>query len=256
MAVLLGNRQIRVHLAAGTLIACEVRRMWHRTVVLRKARFDFEHGDRAPAMDALADWIGQSGGRRSIVWIIGPAQAQSFVLPWSPALIDQTMRDAYARARFEQIYEREASGAVFEFGACSQGKGQVVSWIPVELARELASHADRTDCQLAAIQPVISTVWKRFRDVLEAEQGTLCIVDGDRETIVQHDGTVIQDIVFKSSGPAPLTASRRKGVFRRFSNEPSRSCVGSSADDLNLPTRNGFVAANDAEYAFALCGAL
>ena len=67
--------QIRVHLTAESLIACEVRRNWRGTRVIRKESFNFVPGERAAAMDTLAGWIGKGSGRSSIMWIIGPAEA-------------------------------------------------------------------------------------------------------------------------------------------------------------------------------------
>jgi hypothetical protein len=57
------------------------------------------------------------------------------------------------------------------------------------------------------IKPAILTVWERFRDVLETETGILCVVDGDRQTLVRHDRQRIEDVVIKpcdrmQSGPA------------------------------------------------------
>ncbi len=256
MEALSGSTQIRVHLAADTLIACELRRNWLGTKVMRKQSFDFESGERALAMSKLTDWIAESAtARRSIVWIIGPAEAEYFVLPWSPALIDQGMRDAYARALFEQLYERDASTAAFGFGAASHGSSQLVSWVSAQLPAELAAHAKQSGCQLAGIKPAIATVWDHFRDVLETEAGTLCIVDGDRQAIVRHDRKKIEDIVIRPFGQAINATSKRAGVFRRFSNEASRSPVDTSPADLNLPARNGFASTQDSTYAFALCGA-
>jgi hypothetical protein len=102
--ILSASTEIRVHLSHDALIACELKRVWGRSTVARKARFEFEAGDRADAMDALARWIATAPARRSIVWIVGPAEAQYFVLPWSPAYADRILRDAYARERFEQLF--------------------------------------------------------------------------------------------------------------------------------------------------------
>lgn len=254
---LLGSTQIRVHLAAGNLVACEIERSpWHKTKVVRKEQFDFAHGERAGAMDELARWIPQRSAKRSIVWIIGPAHAEYFVLPWSPALIDQGLRDAYARARFEQLYQRDASTAAFGFGSASPGSSQLVSWVSAELPVELAAHARRTGCELAGIKPAIVTVWDRFRDVLETESGTLCVIDGDRQTVVRHDRKRIEDIVIKPCGKTSATTGRRDGVFRRFSNESTKLPSDTQPGDLNLPTQNGYATTQDGAYAFALCGAL
>lgn len=254
---LLGGTQIRVHLSAGSLVACEVeRRPWHKTTVPRKERFDFARGERAGAMEELARWIPGSAAPRAITWVIGPAHAQYFVLPWSPALIDRGLRDAYARAQFEQLYERDANTAAFSFGPASHGSSQLVSWVSAELPAELTEHARRADCELVSVKPAILTVWDRFRDVLETESGTLCIVDGDRQAVVHHDRKRIKDIVIKPFSKLIAGTVRRDGVFRRFSNESIKLPSDTLPGDLNLPAQNGYVATRDGAYAFALCGAL
>ncbi|RZL88425.1 MAG: hypothetical protein EOP76_17575 [Variovorax sp.] len=250
MTLFPGSAEIRVHLDAGALIACEVHRQWRKPVVKRKARFEFVPGDRADAMDALAEWIAQAPRKRSIVWIVGSAEAQYFMLPWSPAWVDKSMRDAYARARFEQLYEMDAQQSAFCFAEPSDGSGQMVSCISIKLQAELTAHAERTRCELAGIKPSIAAVWDRFRDVLETEQGTLCVVEGDRQAILRHNRKTIEDIVVKPSGRNAVPASGRGGVFRRFSNNST------APTNLKLDAQPGFVAQRDAAYAIALCGAL
>jgi hypothetical protein len=254
---LFSHAEIRVHLAPNALMACEVQRSWLKPTVTRKASFEFVSGERASALDALQAWIGEAPARRSIIWIVGPTEAQYFMLPWSPASVDRSMRDAYARAQFEQLYGREASGAAFCFAEPSEDCGQLVSCISIELHAELAAHAERSRCELGGIKPSISAVWDRFRDVLDTEQGTLCVVEGDRQAIVRHNKRRIEEIVVKRCGgkDAGVLAGRH-GVFRRFSNASGHAPAAETAAELKLPKRRGFAGAQDAAYSFALCGAL
>ncbi|MET0936918.1 MAG: hypothetical protein ABWX83_13060 [Luteibacter sp.] len=257
LADFLGHAEIRVHLSEGALIACEVQRTWRKPSVTRKARFEFVPGERADALNALADWIATAPARRSIVWIIGTTEAQYFMLPWSPAWMGRATRDAYARAHYEQLFERDASQSAFCFAAQDGDNGQLVSCISLELQTELAAHAAQARCELAGIKPSIPAVWERFRDVLEGEQGTLCVVDGDREAIVRHNRKRIEEIVIKPCSKATAAvATSREGVVRKFSNVSGWTFAPKSAADLELPTQEGFVARRDSAYAFALCGAL
>ena len=250
MTLFAGSAEIRVHLDAGALIACEVQRQWRKPVVTRKARFEFVPGNRNDAMDSLAGWIHEAPAKRSIVWIVGSAEAQYFMLPWSPAWVDRAMRDAYARARFEQLYELDAQQSAFCFAEPSDGSGQMVSCISIKLQAELTAHAERTRCELVGIKPSIAAVWDRFRDVLETEQGTLCVVEGDHQAILRHNRKNIEDITVKPSGRNTLPTSSLGGVFRRFSNNST------APTNLKLDVQPGFVAQRDAAYAIALCGAL
>ncbi|MDM0116828.1 hypothetical protein QTI66_32370 [Variovorax sp. J22R133] len=247
--------EIRVHLAPHTLIACELQRRWRKPAVTRKASFEFIAGERAGAMDRLQDWIAEVPAKRSINWVVGPTEALYFTLPWSPAWVDRSLRDTFARERFEQLFERDARTAAFCFADASPEGGQLVSCISIELHAELVAHAKRSGCALGGIKPSIAAVWNRFRGVLETEQGTLCVVDGDQQTIVRHNKSRIEDIFVRPCSPVAKVMASRGGVFRRFTNDPAHTPMGRSGD-LQLPIRRGFVAAQDATYAFALCGAL
>jgi hypothetical protein len=255
MSMLLNSAEIRVHLAPGALLACEVRRSWGRLRVTRKAGFQCFPGERPAAMQALRDWIEEGPERRSLVWIVGPTEAQYFVLPWSPEWVDPRTRDAYARARYEQLYGRQAEAASFCFADPSPDGEQLVSCISATLHAELEGFARSCGCELQDILPSVAAVWERFREVLETEQGTLCIVEGDRQALVRHDRTRIEEIVVRRRGPHEHIDAGAPGVYRRFSAAPGRAPALGAAE-LRLPAQAGFDDSGDAAYAVALCGAL
>ena len=256
LANLLTGAEIRVHLSAGALIACEIKRSWGTGAVVRKASFEFETGERAAAMKALALWIDGAAARRSIFWIVGPTDAQYFMLPWSPAWLDRSLRDSYARAHFEELFEGDASKSTFCFAHPSSDSGQLVSVISKALHAELVAHANDACCELGGIKPSIPAVWDQFRDVLETEDGTLCVVDGDRQAIVHHHKEHIKNIVVKPCSTADVLPAPRQGVSRVFTNTMARGPSVKSTASLKLPTQRGYVDAQDTVYSFALCGAL
>lgn len=237
MATFIGNTQVRVHLTAKTLVACELERSrWRRTVVTRKARFAFAPGERATAMEKLSQWLQQGAPQRSITWIIGTAHAGYFVLPWSPALIDRGLRDTYARAHFEQFYERDADGASFSFSPTTPGGRQLVSWVPAELPLELAAHARRAGCELTSIKPAILSVWDRFRDVLEPESSAFRI----------------GNITVSPRGLAQSAAARLGALIRRFSSESTPWPADVWADEPGLQALKGSASTRDRVPVFAL----
>ena len=246
------SAHISVHLGPSSLMACEVQRRWGVRKLCRKASFQFEHGERGQAMRRLGDWIEAAPARRTLGWVLGPGEAQYFILPWSPTWVDRSVRDSYARARYEQLYEKDASTAAFSFATPSAAGEQLVSCIPLDLQSELQAHARNAGCSLSGIKPSLSAVWERFRHVLEAEQGTLCLVDDDRQAIVRHDRQRIQhvEVARSTAGAALLHAGA--GVLRRFSNTDAPL----AAADLRLPRWPGASSAQDSRYAFALCGAM
>jgi hypothetical protein len=251
----LAGVEIRVHLAPGALIACEVQRTWGRPKVTRKASFQYFSGERQNAMDALKAWILEEPRHRSLVWIVGPSQAQYFVMPWSPAWVDPASRDTYARAHYTQLYGTDSEAVSFCFAEPSLHGGQLVSCIPSALYKELADFARQCGCELGAIKPSVSAVWKRFQNVLKSEEGTLCVVEGDHQAFVRHDHNQIRDIVVRRVAPQSVDAAP-KGVVRRFANTAERSPALGGMVDLRLPAKQGFDTRGDATYAVALCGAL
>jgi len=256
LSELLRGIEIRVHLAPGALIACEVQRSWGRPKVTRKASFQFFGGERATAMAALKKWILETSGRRSLAWIVGPTEAQYFILPWSPAWIDPDSRYAYARAHYEQLYSIDSRSVSFCFAEPSPDGGQLVSCIAASLHNELAAFARECACEPGAIKPSVAAVWKRFKHVLEAEAGTLCIIEGDHQAFVRHDRKRIREIVVRPCAAPRSGDATRKGVTRRFSNAVDRSVAPGGVFDLRLPAMQGFDTRGDAAYAVALCGAL
>lgn len=253
---LLSGAEIRVHLAPGALIACEVQRAWGRPRVTRKASFQYFGGERPAAMTALRAWILEVPAQRSLVWIVGPSEAQYFVLPWSPAWVDPDSRYAYARAHYEQLYSTDSHSVSFCFADPSPDGSQLVSCISTALRAELAAFARESGCELGAIKPSVAAVWKRFQNVLKAEEGTLCVVEGDHQAFVRHDRNEIRDIVVRRRSAQQTVDAALKGVVRRFANTVDRSAATGGVFDLRLPAKQGFDTRGDATYAVALCGAL
>lgn len=256
LARFLSGAEIRVHLAPGALIACEVKRVWGRASVSRKASFQFFGGERPAAMDALRGWVQEAPVPRSLAWIVGPTEAQYFVLPWSPAWVDPDSRYAYARAHYEQLYSVDSRDVSFSFSDPAPDGGQLVSCISSALHAELADFATQCSCELDAIRPSVAAVWKRFQNVLKAEDGTLCVVEGDHQAFVQHDRNRIREVIVRRRTAQQTVDAALKGVVRRFANTIDRGATPSGAVDLRLPAKQGFDARGDATYAVALCGAL
>ena len=257
LARYLSGAEIRVQLAPGALIACEVKRVWGRASVSRKASFQFFGGERPAAMDALRGWVQEAPVPRSLSWIVGPTEAQYFVLPWSPAWVDPDSRYAYARAHYEQLYSTDSRDVSFSFSDPAPDGGQLVSCISSALHVELADFAVQCGCELDSIKPSVATVWKRFQNVLKSEEGTLCVVEGDHQALVRHDRNRIRDIVVRPRAAQQTVDAALKGVVRRFTNSADRSpAPGGGVVDLRLPAKQGFDTRGDAAYAVALCGAL
>ena len=77
-----------------------------------------------------------------------------------------------------------------------------------------------------------------------------------RQALVRHNRRRVEHIVVKPRNEMPTLPAARHGVTRFFSNAPATEPTANAAAKLNLPTRRGYVAAQDAAYSFALCGPL
>jgi hypothetical protein len=110
---------------------------------------------------------------------------------------------------------------------------------------------------VSRIEPALALVWARFRALLRKERGTLLLIDGERQLVVRHDRGQIGHVSLRPFGvvtTAPAVAGAGDEALRVFSSHPAAAAVAAPAAALLLADGSGFVAAHDADYAFALCG--
>ena len=254
------SARIRVHLSAGALHACEVQGRGRGVRVLRKARFGFEPGARGVAMGSLREWIGGVARRRrpSMEWVLGASEARYLLLPWTPDLADLGFRDALAAALFEQQFRQDPALFALRFAEPAYGHAQLAAFVPQALLAEIDAHASESRCRVSRIEPAVAVVWSRFQALLRKERGTLLLIDGERQLVVRHDRGQIGHVALRPFGierpAAPAAAGAGDEALRVFSSNPADAAVASSAAALMLADGSGFVAAQDSDYAFALCG--
>ncbi|VTU36681.1 hypothetical protein H6CHR_04765 [Variovorax sp. PBL-H6] len=257
MSLLWNRLRVRVHLGTRVLAACEVRAHGRSFAVARKALFPFAPGARAPALLALREWMG-SGDAASIEWVLGPSDVRYLLLPWSPELADESLRNRVASALFEQRFRENASTHAARFAKARFGQPQLAAFVCDALVAEIAMHAREARLRLGSIAPALATVWSRFGSVLTREHGVVHLVDGDRQIAVRHERGHPVDIAlrpFDQQRDAPtLDAPCEPGMHRRFSSRAPAGGAASPAHVLMLNHGQGFDANADAAYAFALCG--
>lgn len=252
--------RFRVHLSAGALAACEVQGRGRGARVLRKARFGYEPGARGTAMLSLREWIGGETRRRRplLEWVLGASEARYLMLPWTPDLADPGFRDALAAALFEQQFRHDPALFAVRFAVPVYGQAQLAAFVPKELVAEIGAHASESHCRVSRIEPALALVWARFRALLRKERGTLLLIDGERQLVVRHDRGQIGHVSLRPFGvvttAAPAVAGAGDEALRVFSSHPAAAAVAAPAATLLLADGSGFVAAHDADYAFALCG--
>ena len=254
------SARIRVHLSSGALAACEVQGRGRGARVLRKARFGFEAGARGTAMASLQEWIAGVARRRrpSLEWVLGASEARYLLLPWTPDLADPRFRDALATALFEQQFREDPGLFAMRFADPAYGQALLAAFVPAVLLAEIDAHASASRCRVSRIEPAVAPVWARFRTLLRKERGTLLLIDGERQLVVRHDWGQIAHVALRPFGteglalPPPEAGGNE--APRVFSSSPIDTAAAGSAAALMLADGNGFVAAEDAAYAFALCG--
>ena len=246
-----------MHLGTRVLAACEVRGHGRRCVVARKALFPFLPGERAPALQALREWVAPAGAG-SIEWVLGPSDVRYLLLPWSPELADASLRDRVASALFEQRFREGAAAHAVRFAKARYGAPQLAAFVAHALVADIAAHAREARLRLGSIAPALTTVWQRFGSVLARERGAVHLVDGDRQITVRHERGQPMDIAlrpFDEQRDAPLLdAPCESGVRRCFSSWVPAGGAASPAHGLMLNDGEGFDARADAAHAFALCG--
>lgn len=261
---------LRVHLAPDALMACEVQLRRDGRRVVRKECFAYTPhlaGARRAAMQALQAWMGESTRLVSQEWVLGTSAVRYLLLPWAPALAERTLRTAMAAALFEKHFKEDPGGYAVRFAKPSYGRDQVVAFVANELLDDLNDHALVSRTRLRRVTPSIAVVWERFRRVLNAQSGALCVIDGNRQIVVRHDHGHISDVALRPFDVerfehAPLDAAGEQGAESPASEGETSWQVFSSVPMGHTPPQvrlwlaegGGFLATRDAAYAFALCG--
>lgn len=255
------STSFRVHLAADALMACEVHARRGRRCVVRKLRLPFIGGERPAAMQSLRDWMAQGKQnawprRTSQEWVLGMAHVRYLLLPWTPDLADTAFRSTLASALFEQQFKQDPADYGIRFASPTYGRAQLAAFVTHALLAEIDAHTLASRVPLRSAMPALSPVWDRFHAVLHNESGAVHLVDGDRQLVVRHVQGRMRDVTlrpFEAGHAESLPSAEDAGMRRRVF--PAMSMSDAASDDaLLLADVDGFSAAQDAAYAFALCG--
>ncbi|WP_345539288.1 hypothetical protein [Variovorax defluvii] len=214
-------------------------------------------------MASLAEWIGQAARearrrRPSLEWVLGASEVRYLLLPWTPDLADPRFRDVLAAASFEQQFREDPGLFAARFAGPVYGHAQLAAFVPHALVAEIGAHASASGCRLARIEPAVAVVWARFQPLLRQERGTLLLIDGERQLVLRHAHGQIAQVALRPFCTGTLAASLPAGdgdaAWRVFSSNPVETGCANSEAALRLADGHGFVAVEDAGYAFALCG--
>ncbi len=251
----------RVHLAADSLMACEVHARRGGRHVVRKVCLPFVKGERTIAMQSLAAWMaegneGATPRRASQEWVLGIAEVRHLLLPWNADLADDALRSGFAAALFEQRFGEDPGVYRVCFARPAYGQAQLAAFVAQSLIAEIDAHVHASGIRLESLAPALASVWDRFNAVLQKECGVVHLVDGDRQLVVRHAHGRMHDVLlrpFDAGHGERLPSTPDADVRQRFfSTIPMPE--GASEAALSLVDGTGFSAAQDVAYAFALCG--
>lgn len=253
---------MHVHLAADALVACLVFKGLHgrSCEVLDKRMFVFAPGERASAFGALADWMRPMSRGTSVAWVLGHCDVNYLLLPWSPELMDDKIRDSAVQALFEQQSGLDASRFEVRFARAAYGRAQMVALVQPELLADIVAHARGLRRRLHSISPGLALVWKRFAAMLVKECGVFSVIDGHRQIVLRHRTAQLDSIALLPFGIQGLErfAFLPPGEsLRFFSSIPVATASTSFIEGrFGLPTVPGFDNVHDAGCGFALAGVL
>jgi hypothetical protein len=234
-------------------------RVGTRGQVLEKDRVPLAAAD-SPVATALEGWLlthaTEPGTKLDLV--LGLPQVRYLLLPWNPELAQPAFRDSLARALYARQFADEFGQQELRYGPLRYGQPLLVAVIGRPLLTSLTAVATRHALVLETAEPLLATVWNRYRPQLRRLDGSLLIAEASRVLIVRAQAGAIADLQIRPAQGDEITAlvQRLAGESACKAFAPQQPALAGSLPAAWLePVRcDGFNAATDAAYAYALCG--
>jgi hypothetical protein len=249
--------RLLIYLDRGGLAICVVTGRF-RPVVRMKAILSVATPDGddtnaiTAALDALTEWLKLHPTRGAIEWVIGIDYVRYLLLPWDERLSSRPFCHTLAAALFTQQFsgsDISFSAYQLRFARLAFGRPCLTALIPSELISKLNGFASRHHHSSLRITPALSVVWNSLFARVKNSAGVLALVEGQRLLRVSYDRGQ-----FTSISVAPFSAERTPVI-------PSDITHLFPTRDIAMPTEEQFglqdaVSADDARFAYALCGVL
>lgn len=242
MLRLLNRLRLRVYLAPGHVQVARLGGLWGNHF-LDGTVLDCGGRDWITALDALDGHLADHSGAVLDI-VFGVPFARLFVTPWDHRIIDEEGRESLARGIFEHLFSpARADDFSFVLDKLRFQRASCVMAVESALLAGIESLTKKHGLRAGQIRMLAAEAWNHFGKDLPKQAGFMLVVEGDRVTRLQHDGSNIVGIEMRPFQRAAL--SLRNSVFFAPGRDDCNDIAGSS---LHL-------AGIDGCFAAALCGA-
>lgn len=251
----------RLHIYVGDdhLAICQLSGRW-RPSVIHKEKITFEPGHISSALLALDTWLGTQVASADIECVLGAAHVRYLLLPWDVNLVDTEFRQTLACALFARNFQDEPAKYEVRFSAAHYGQAQLAVFVEKEWLTALDLLAQKFNCKINRVEPLLVSVWNRFRKKLEREQGSLLIAESGRLLALRHDHGALVDVQWRPFADAELFGRLKQlsatAPTRVFAPLHAELAMNLPAVWLALDNAEGFSGRSDGAFAYALCGVL
>lgn len=257
MSRLWRKSRLRVYVGEDHLAICRVSGRL-RPRLAHKEKIGFESGQIDRALAALEAWLVAHPLQVNVECVLGATHVRYLLLPWDAQLVDAEFRQALAGALFTRNFQDESAAYEVRFSSARYGQPQLAVFVKKDLLSAFESLGKKCHCKISSMEPLLMSVWNRFRQRLDQEQGVLLVAESGRLSMLQHEYGVVRDVQLR-----PYAVDEMNGKIRHLSGSghvrlfaPPHAELAKSFPEcwLALKAAEGFSPASDGVYAYALCG--
>lgn len=257
MSPLWNKPRLRVYVGEDHLVLCQVNGRW-RPRIAHKEKISVEAGTTSATLAALDTWLNAHPLPTDIECVLGSGHVRYLLLPWNADLVDTAFRETLAHALFSRSFQGDSTKYEVRFSPARYNQPQLAAFVEKEWLAAFELLAGKFGCRVVCMEPLLVSVWNRFRGQLERESGTLLIAEAGRLLVLRHANGVLNDVQWR-----PCVGEELAGRIKQLSGTapvrvfaPLRADLARSypAIWLGLENREGFSAGTDGAYAYALCG--
>jgi hypothetical protein len=240
------------------LAICRVSGRW-RARVLEKHGVPLVAGEGAVAA-TLDDWLAAHpvAPGTQIGIVLGLPHVRYLLLPWSEELAQASFRGVLTRALFARQFQQEFSTQDVRYGIVRYGQPLLAACIGQSLVMSLGAVAAKHKLQIDCVEPLLAAVCDRFQPQLRHFTGALLIAEANRALIIRHESGAMVDLQVRPAAADDIAALAQRlstGAACKVFAPRQPALAGSlPAAWLEPGGHEGFSAASDGAYAYALCG--
>lgn len=234
------------------LAVCRVEGRW-RPRLCAKEPLAFASGQMLPA---LASWWQSHALAADIELVLGSSHVRYLMLPWDAQLTRPELRQSVAAALFARQFQEDPAHYQVRFAPARYGRPQLATFVNTALLSGLENVFSETEGRLHRIEPLLIAVWNRFSSRLAKDNTVLLLAEEDRLLKVFAEQGEMMSLQLRPCAETDLQQEIQRSVVpaRVFAPGMPVLCARHPDAWLGLPEGEGFRAAQDGRYAYALCG--